>query len=330
MSHRGLGYKYNEARLHLDMSKVTPSFEQRQPGTLNHSLSFSKDVGSKAYAEAMKALQRKIKNIEVERDDARETVARMERRLVGGKDVWEQRLRESERSAMEMESKLRDTVSQLELSAQTQSSMLETSKVTRNLKESLQQVNAELQLAKAESRERATRCAELEVKNKGLLKVNGDLQFRCTQLEQTFAEKSQGVSSAILQELSQKIENLKQANEVLAQKLQYQQELSGTQKEHIAYLSEQLRDLHRLYSAEASQLHSPLVEPSRKKPSRTASLNVSFSASSSKKLIKEIRRYQKERNALEMSGRKDRGSKVELAALRKLIAAKSSQLKKTR
>lgn len=327
MSHRGLGYKHNEARLHLDMSKVTPSFDQRQPG-LNHSLSCSKDAGSKAYAEAMKALQRKIKTIEAERDNARETAARLERRLVGGKDAWEQRLRESERSAQEMENKLRDTMSMLELSAQTQSSVFETSKVARSLKESLQQVSTELQLAKVESRERTARCTELEVKNKALLKVNADLQFRCTQLEQTLAEKAQGVSLTALQELSQKLEHLQQANEVLAQKLQYQQELSGTQKDHIAYLSEQLKDMHRFYSAEASQMHSPLEEPRRKKPSRTASLNASFS--SSKKLLKEIRRYQKERNELEMSGRKDRGSKAELAALRKLIAAKSSQLKQTR
>lgn len=333
MSHHGVASKPTDSRFRLDMSKVNPGFDSRPP--LNHSQSFSKDVvGSKAYAEAMKALQRKIKAVEAERDEARDTVSRLEKRMVGGKDAWEQRLRESERSAQEMESKLRDTVSLLEVSAQSQTSLMEKNKAARGMKESLQLATAELQQAKVESRERAARCAELEVKNKGLLKLNADLQYRCSQLEQALAEQEQGISPATVQELSLKIDQLQKANDVLAQKLQYQQELSSTQKEHIAYLSEQLRDLHRLYSAEASRVvsmpHSPHGEPKRTKVSRSASLNASFAATNSKKLLKEIRRYQKERNALETSGRLDRDGKVELQALRKLIAAKSSQLKHTR
>ena len=259
-----------------------------------------------ATLEDIAQLQQRLSALTLERDTALDQVHRLQKRLSGSKDAWQQRIHSLQTHISSQETRLKQV-----LETENNHDKREIDRLTRLLV--LERTGQRMENAKKACELERLRTAkgmntELKRSNKGLYRELSECE-RSGNIEEMYA-------SAV-----KRVNILEKQQNMLVTRLSGQEEVLESQVRQLRELGGLVQDVKELYhyslqSSPRSGLRSLQSGTQSPKGSR---------AISAKKLRREIRRYQEERNALEISS--NPVSQRAVKALRRLIQRKSKALR---
>lgn len=254
-------------------------------------------------------LQRHIKTLIEQRDEAKDQASRLQKRLAGSKDAWQQRLKEAESTAKAQQTRLKQTLQRTGSDAEDRQ---------KTEKEQVKRLTEALVRKRTEQRELNAKKACAWERLQDAKRLNMTLERSNTALASQLATSPVATYSQALA----KVHKLESEQRTLTSLLKTQEELIQSQSRQLLDLSTQVRDVKTLYQYSVGGTPRSGF---RSLQSAQQSPMAGRTAVSAKKLRREIKRYQRERNELEI----EQGAACQKAAkaLKQLIQSKSKALR---
>ena len=254
-------------------------------------------------------LQRRIKTLIQDRDEAKDQAARLQKRLAGSQDAWQQRLKEAENTTKAHQTRLKQTLASTAGEAREQAVKEKVKRLTQALVRKRTE-QRELNAQKACALERLQEAKRL---NLNLERSNAALASEADSVVCPVSTYTQALA---------RVQELESEQRTMTRLLKTQEELVRSQSRQLLDLSTQVRDVRILY--EYSVGGTPR-SGFRSLQSAQQSPKASRTTVNAKKLRREIKRYQRERNELEIE--QGAASQKAAKALKQLIQSKSKALR---
>lgn len=256
-----------------------------------------------ASSDPISQLQQRIKTLIQERDEAQDQVNRLQKRLPGSKDVWQQRVKEAESSSKAKQAQLTQQHAGPEGDTKAR-------EMVKRLTERLVNARAEQRELNAKKACALERLQEAKQLNTTLERSNSALALQLASTSDTVSTYTQALRHT---------QELERQQRTLIQLLKTQEELVQAQSQQLLDQSTQVRDVRTLYQ------YSLGGSPRSGFRSLQSGQQTPTAAVNAKKLRREIKRYQRERNELEIE--LGAASQKAAKALKQLIQSKSKALR---